>query len=182
VARFAGQGYVALAVDLYRGKVTSDPSEAHELMRGLPDDRAMADMKAGFDWLAARPDVDAQHIGIVGWCFGGGKALAFAVAEPRLAAAAVNYGMLVTDPAKIDAIHASLLGNFAGQDRGIDPKDVQVFADALKKDHKDADIKVYDGAKHAFMNPNAKEAYDAASAQDAWGRIDAFFGKKLEGR
>lgn len=179
VARFASQGYVALAVDLYRGKVTSDPGEAHELMRGMPEDRATSDMKAGFDWLAARPDVDPQRIGIIGWCMGGGYALAFAVAEPRLKAAVVNYGRLVTDPAKVDAIHAALLGNFAGLDRGIEPKDVQAFADTLKKDHKDADIKVYDGAKHAFMNPNAKDSYDDAAAKDAWTRIDGFFSHKL---
>lgn len=178
VARFASQGYVALAVDLYRGKSAHDPGEAHELMRGLPEDRALGDMKAAFDWLSARSDVDAKHIGIVGWCMGGGYALAFAVAEPRLAAAAVNYGRLVTDPAKIDAIHAALLGNFAGLDRGIDPKDVQRFADALKSDRKEADVKIYDGAKHAFMNPNS-DSYDAAAAKDAWARIDAWFGQKL---
>jgi carboxymethylenebutenolidase len=181
VARFASQGYVALAVDLYRGKVASDPGEAHELMRGMPEDRAMGDMKAGFDWLAARPDVDAQRIGIIGWCMGGGYALAFAVAEPRLKAAVVNYGKLVTDPAKIESIRAALLGNFAGLDRGIDPKDVQAFADTLKKDHKDADIKVYDGAKHAFMNPNSKEGYNEDAAKDAWSRVDAFLAQKLKG-
>jgi carboxymethylenebutenolidase len=168
-------------VDLYRGKVASDPGEAHELMRGLPEDRAMGDMKAGFDWLAARPDVDAQRIGIIGWCMGGGYALAFAVAEPRLKAAVVNYGRLVTDPQKVDAIHAALLGNFAGLDRGIQPTDVQAFAETLRKDHKDADIKVYDGAKHAFMNPDSKESYDEAAAKDAWARIDAFLTQKLKG-
>ncbi len=182
VARFASQGYVALAVDLYRGKSTSDPGEAHELMRGLPEDRAMSDMKAGFAWLAARPDVDPQRIGIVGWCMGGGYALAFAVAEPRLAAAAINYGKLVSDPAKVGAIHAAVLGNFAGLDRGIDPKDVQAFADTLKKSHANADIKVYDGAKHAFMNPNNKEGYDEAAAKDAWTRIDAWFARQLAAR
>jgi carboxymethylenebutenolidase len=182
VARFASQGYVAVAVDLYRGKSTSDPGEAHELMRGLPEDRAMTDMKAGFDWLVARPDVDAQRIGVVGWCMGGGYALAFAVAEPRLAAAAINYGRLVTDPAKVNAINAAVLGNFAGLDRGIEPKDVQAFADSLKKDHKDADIKVYDGAKHGFMNPNNKDGYDGAAAKDAWARIDAWFAQKLAAR
>jgi carboxymethylenebutenolidase len=179
VARFAGKGYVALAVDLYRGKVASDPGEAHELMRGLTDERATGDMKAGFDWLAARPDVDPQRIGIIGWCMGGGYALSFTVAEPRLKAAVVNYGKLVTDPAKIDTIHAALLGNFAGLDRGIDPKDVQAFADALKKHQKDADIKVYEGARHAFMNPNSKDGYNEAAAQDAWARIDAWFATKL---
>jgi carboxymethylenebutenolidase len=76
-------------------------------------------------------------------------------------------------------VHAAVLGNFAGLDRGIDPKDVQAFGDALKKDHKDADIKVYDGAKHAFMNPNSKDGYNEAAAKDAWGRIDAWFAQKL---
>jgi carboxymethylenebutenolidase len=181
VARFAGQGYVALAVDLYRGRATSDPGEAHELSRGLPEDRAMEDMKAGFDFLAARADVDPARIGIVGWCMGGGYALAFAVAEPRLRAAVVNYGRLVTAAPKIEAIHAALLGNFAGQDRGIAPADVRAFAEALKADHKDADVKLFDGAKHAFMNPNNKDAYDAVAANEAWARIDAFFARTLKG-
>jgi carboxymethylenebutenolidase len=180
-ARFASQGYVALAVDLYRGKVAADSEEAHELMRGLPEDRAMDDMKAAFQWLAARPDVDPQRIGIVGWCMGGGYALAFAVAEPRLRAAVVNYGKLVTAPEKIHAIHAALLGNFAGQDRGIAPDDVRAFADRLKTEHKDVDIKIYDGAKHAFMNPNNKDGYDEGAAKDAWARIDAFFARTLGG-
>jgi carboxymethylenebutenolidase len=179
VARFASHGYVALAVDLYRGKATSDPGEAHELMRGLSEDRAMDDMKSAFDWLAARPEVDASRIGIIGWCMGGGYALAFAVAEPRLRAAVVNYGRLVSSPPKIAAIHAALMGNFAGDDRGIAPADVRAFADALRADHKDADIKIYPGAKHAFMNPNNKDGYDAAAANDAWARIDRWFATKL---
>jgi carboxymethylenebutenolidase len=181
VARFASHGYLALAVDLYRGHATHDPGEAHELMRGLPEDRAMEDMKSAFDWLAARPDVDAQRIGVIGWCMGGGYALALAVAEPRVRAAVVNYGRLVTAPQKIEAIHAALLGNFAGQDRGIPPADVTAFAQTLKADHKDADIKIYDGAKHAFMNPNNKDGYDPAATQDAWSRIDAFLAGKLGG-
>jgi carboxymethylenebutenolidase len=182
VTRFASQGYVALAVDLYRGKVATDPGEAHELMRGLPEDRALDDMKAAFELLATRPDVDPQRIGIVGWCMGGGYALAFAVAEPRLRAAVVNYGKLVTSAEKLHAIQAALLGNFAGLDRGIAPEDVRAFTDQLKADRKEADIKVYDGAKHAFMNPNNKDGYDEAAARDAWSRIDAFLAHTLATR
>jgi carboxymethylenebutenolidase len=179
VARFADQGYVAFAVDLYRGKSTSDRAEAHELMRGLPDDRALDDMKAAFDGLAARPDVDPARIGIVGWCMGGGYALALAVAEPRLRAAVINYGKLVTAPERVHAIQAAVLGNFAGLDRGITPEDVRAFADKLKADQKDADIKIYDGAKHAFMNPGSSDGYDGAAASDAWARIDAFLKRTL---
>jgi carboxymethylenebutenolidase len=181
VARFVARGHVALAVDLYRGKVAHDPGEAHELSRGLPEDRAMEDMKAAYELLAARPDVDPQRIGVIGWCMGGGYALAFALAEPRLRAAVVNYGKLVTAPEKLGALHAALLGNFAGADRGIAPDDVRVFSDRLKAAHKDADVKIYEGAKHAFMNPNNKEGYDEAAAKDAWARIDAFLARTLGG-
>ncbi len=176
---FAASGYAALAVDLYRGRSTGSPDEAHELMRGLPEDRAMADMQAAFDWLASRPDVDPARIGVVGWCMGGGYALAFAAAQPKLRAAAVNYGRLITAPEKIAAIHAALLGNFAGQDRGIAPADVRTFTAQLKTTNPDVDVKIYEPDGHAFMNPGNAKGFDEGAAKDAWARIDAFFGRTL---
>src|SRR5207248_3255709 len=89
----AKEGYAALAVDLYRGKATDSQEEAHQLMMGLPEERAMADIKAAFDFLAARPDVDKKSIGVIGWCMGGKWALKTAVVEPRTAAAVAYYGM-----------------------------------------------------------------------------------------
>jgi carboxymethylenebutenolidase len=178
--RFAKQGYVALAVDLYRGKATSDPEVAHELMRGLPEDRAISDLKSGFAFLAARSDVDPARIGVIGWCMGGGYSLGLALAEPRVAATVMNYGRLVTDPATIAKIDAPLLGNFGALDRGIPPADVEAFDAALKKAGKSSDIKIYDGAGHGFMNPNNKDGYVAGAADDAWGRIDSFFAKRLK--
>src|SRR5215469_16564348 len=77
--KFADQGYVALAVDLYRGKTASTPDDAHILMRGLPDDRGMRDLEAGFAYLASRPDVEPNKIGSVGWCMGGGWSLKLAI-------------------------------------------------------------------------------------------------------
>jgi carboxymethylenebutenolidase len=177
--RFAKQGYVALAVDLYRGRSASTPDEAHELMRALPEDRAVADLKAAFQYLASRPDVDAKHIGAIGWCMGGGYSLALATNEPRLAADVINYGRLVTDPATLAKIHAPILGNFGSKDRGIPVTDVQAFEAALKKLGKEVDIKIYPDAGHAFMNPNNKDGYRAADAADAQQRIDRFFAAKL---
>jgi carboxymethylenebutenolidase len=177
--RFANKGYVALAVDLYRGKVASSPDEAHELSRGLPEDRAVADLEAGFGVLAARTDVDPARIGSIGWCMGGGYSLELATHEPKLRAAVINYGRLVTSPEKMDAIKASLLGNFGGADRGIAPADVRAFEAQMKERKKDVDIKIYEGAGHAFMNPNNKSGYVAADANDAWSRIDTFFSQKL---
>jgi carboxymethylenebutenolidase len=177
--RFAQQGYVALAVDLYRGKSTKSMEEAHELSRGLPEDRAMADLKAGIDYLASRADVDPQRIGVIGWCLGGGYALALATNDPRPKATVVNYGHLITDSKAITKIQGQILGNFGGADRGIPAEDVKKFGAELTKYGKLGDIKIYDGAGHAFMNPNNTQGYNAAAANDAWGRIDRFFDRNL---
>jgi carboxymethylenebutenolidase len=171
--RFAQQGYVTLAVDLYRGKATDDAQEAHELMRGLPEDRAIADLKAGFDYLASRPDVDPARIGVIGWCMGGGYALGFATAEPRLKAAVMNYGRLITDQNTLAKIQPRLLGNFGADDRGIPAADVKAFGEALTKAGKLADIKIYNGVGHGFMSE------DSEATRDAWRRIDGFFADTL---
>lgn len=178
-ARFAQQGYVALAVDLYRGKVTSSMEEAHELSRGLPEDRAIGDLKAAVDYLASREDVDPKRIGVIGWCLGGGYALGLATQEPRLAATVINYGRLITDHSTLAKINAPILGNFGDQDRGIPVDDVKKFGATLTAAGKLGDIKIHEGAGHAFMNPNNKQGYNAAAAQDAQARIDRFFDRTL---
>jgi carboxymethylenebutenolidase len=178
--RFAAKGYVAFAPDLYRGKVGKDANEAHELMRGLPHDRAMADLSSAFKYLATRKDVDASRIGVIGWCMGGGYALDFALAEPRIAATVINYGHLVADPAAVKPLTSPILGNFGAADLGIPPKDVEAFEKALNAAGKRSDIKIYPGAGHAFMNPNNAQGYVKAAAEDAWKRIDAFLAKTLK--
>ena len=177
--RFASRGYVALAPDLYRGRTAKSADEAHELMRGMPEDRAMADLEAAVDYLAARPDVDPSRIGVIGWCMGGGYALKLATVDRRLRATAVNYGSVITDTGAIARINSQILGSFGGADRGIPAADVKKFGAALTQYGKLADIKIYDGAGHAFMNPNNEQGYDAAAAQDAWRRIDGFFERLL---
>src|SRR5438105_3436135 len=177
--RYAKEGYVALAPDLYRGKIATTPDEAHEMMRGLPQDRAMADLKAAFRYLAERKDVDATRIGVIGWCMGGGYALDLTLAEPKTAATVINYGHLMADPATVAKIHSPILGNFGAEDRGIPPADVKAFESALKKDNKSADIKIYEGAGHGFMNPNNKDGYVKSAADDAQTRIDKFLRESL---
>jgi carboxymethylenebutenolidase len=178
--KFAQQGYVALAVDLYRGKVAADPGEAHELMRGMPQDRAVSDLIAAFDYLAARPDVNKAKIGSVGWCMGGGLSLELAVHEPKLAACVVNYGAMPTDARDIQKIQAPVLGNFGAEDRGIPPDAVHAFERAMKRAGKMIDVKIYDGAGHAFENPNNAQGYRQDAALDAWARMLGFFSKTLK--
>jgi carboxymethylenebutenolidase len=178
--KFADQGYVALAVDLYRGKVATDPEEAHELMRGLPQDLAISDLQGAFAYLATRTDVDRTRIGVVGWCMGGGLALQLAIHQPRLAACVVNYGALPTDPNDLQQIYAPVLGNFGGQDRGITPSDVQDFEKTMKGMNRRVDVKIYDDAGHAFENPTNKNGYREQDAQDAWARTVAFLNKYMK--
>ena len=177
--KYAAQGYVALAVDLYRGKVATNPDDAHILMRGLPDDRGMRDLEAAFTYLSTRPDVNAAKIGSVGWCMGGSWSIKLAVDQPKLAACAVNYGWLPSEPALIAKIKAPVLGNFGADDQGIPAKDVKAFESAMKAGGKATDIKVYDGAGHAFENPNNKQGYRPEAAADAAQRMSAFFQKYL---
>ena len=177
---FAKQGYVALAVDLYRGKVASDPDVAHQLMRGLPDDRALRDMKAAVAYLRARPDVEVSKIGAVGWCMGGGLALDLAVAEPTLAGAVIYYGHLMTEPATIAGLKVPLLGNFGGQDQGIPAASVREFEAMAKKDGKSVDFKIYLDAGHAFASSKDPKVYRTEDARDADARTDAFVAKVLQ--
>jgi carboxymethylenebutenolidase len=178
--RFAEQGYVALGVDLYRGKVAKDQDEAHELMRGLPDDRGLRDLEAAYAYLASRPDVNDEKIGSVGWCMGGSWSIKLAVDQPKLAACVVNYGWLPSEAANIQKIKAPVLGNFGGDDKGITVESVRAFESAMKGLGKTADIKIYAGAGHAFENPNNKDGYRPEDAADSWKRMTEFFKKNLQ--
>jgi carboxymethylenebutenolidase len=177
--KLADQGYIALAPDLYRGQVTSDPEVAHELMRGLPADRAVSELKAAFAYLAARKDVDRGHIGSIGWCMGGGFSLQLAIHEPHLSACVVNYGALPTDPNDIQQIYAPVLGSFGADDRGITPADVADFEKTMRGMNRRAYVKVYDGAGHGFENSTNTAAFRPDAAADAWARTLDFLNKAL---
>jgi carboxymethylenebutenolidase len=178
----AKEGYAALAVDLYRGKVTSKQEEAHQLMMGLPPERAMRDLKGAHAFLQSRADVKKDRIGAIGWCMGGRYSLALAVDEPTLAAAVAYYGAPPTDDAAIAKIKAPVLGNFGAEDKGPSPEQVKAFEAAMKKAGGTVDVKIYPGAGHAFANVNNPwKGYKEDAARDAWARTVAFLAKHLKG-
>jgi len=179
-SKLADQGYVTLAVDLYRGKVATTPDEAHQIMRGVPEDRAKRDLHAAVEFLKSQSNVRKDRIGAIGWCMGGGYALDVALQEPDLAALVINYGHLATDPEALKKISSPILGIFGGQDRGITPDDVHKFEQQLKQLGKKIEIKIYDDAGHAFENPNNKEGYRAADAAEAWKRTVDFLAMTLK--
>ena len=179
-SKLADQGYVTLAVDLYRGKVATTPDEAHEIMRGVPEDRAQRDLHAAVEFLKAQTNVNKERIGAIGWCMGGGYALDVALLEPSLRADVINYGHLATDPGSIAKIHAAVLGIFGGQDKGISVDDVKKFEQALKQQGNKVEIVVYPDAGHAFENPNNKTGYRPEDAADAWKRTVNFLASTLK--
>ncbi len=179
-SKLSDQGYVTLAIDLYRGKVATTPDEAHEIMRGVPEDRAKRDLHAAFEFLASQSNVKKDRIGSIGWCMGGGYSLDVALQEPTLAADVINYGHLATDPDALKKINAPILGLFGAQDRGITPDDVHKFEQQMKQLGKKIDVKIYDDAGHAFENPNNKTGYRAEDAADVWKRTVDFLAATLK--
>jgi carboxymethylenebutenolidase len=140
----------------------------------------MRDLKAALAFLRARPNVDKDDLGVVGWCMGGRYALALATEDPQLAAVVAYYGAPPTEAEAIARIKAPVLGNFGGEDKGPSPEQVKAFEEAMKKAGKTADIKIYPGAGHAFANENNPwKGYREEAAKDAWARTLAFFGKHL---
>jgi len=177
--RIAGSGYAALAIDLYRGHVAASSEEAHELSRGVPEDRAARDLKAAVAFLRSQPHVDAARIGTVGWCMGGGYSLQTAVLVPDLAACVICYGRLVSEDSTIVSIGAPVFGIFGADDRGIPKADVAAFQTQARKLGKQVTMEVYEGVGHAFMNPNNAAGYQEAAAHRAWEAILKFLDTTL---
>ena len=176
---FANKGYAALAIDLYRGKSTKNSDEAHELMRGLSSDRVAQDLRAAYSFLQNNPKIDKNRIGVIGWCMGGGYALQATTILPKLKAAVMNYGSLISDPANIKKVGCPLLGIFGETDRGIPVMDVQNFEKTLKEARKESKIIIYRNVGHAFMNPNNKDGYNRDITEKAWRETFAFLEKHL---
>ena len=179
-SKLADQGYVALAIDLYRGKVATTPDEAHEIMRGVPQDRATRDLLAASSYLRLQKNVDPSRVGSIGWCMGGGYSLDLALNDPKLKVAIINYGHLATDDASLKKINAAILGVFGGQDKGIPVADVNKFESQLKALGKTAEIHIFPDAGHAFENPNNKQGYRAEDAAQAWKFTVDFLTKYLK--
>jgi carboxymethylenebutenolidase len=177
--RIADMGYAVLAVDLYHGKTAGDSSLAHELMRGLPDDRVYKELKQAYLFLRSQPQVSG-NIAILGWCMGGGFALEAALRNSELRGAIMAYGKVITDPARIATLEVPLLGIFGADDRGIDVADIKKLESALVARQKVAKFKVYPKVGHAFMNENNKSGYEPTSAKLAWIEIENFLKTSLQ--
>lgn len=178
--QLAGEGYVALAVDVYGGQVATEPEAARALMdHAMKDGDALRqNLRQAHQYL--KEQVKATRIGTIGWCFGGGLSLREALLVPdQIDAAVVYYGHVSGDPKELEPLKAPLLGLFGGADQGIPVEDVRKFEATLKSLGKNAEIHIYDGAGHAFANPSGTN-YKADAAADAWKRSLAFLAAHLK--
>lgn len=178
---FAAHGYVALAADVYQGRTGADRDENMALVqeaRANPD-RLIANLDAAQRYLRERPDVSGK-VGVMGWCFGGGVALSYALGGEQHEATAIFYGSLVEDPAELARLSHPVYGTFAEMDQGIPPEQVDRFAAVLDSLGIDNDIHIYDAVNHGFwlrvdQDPTVREG----PATDAWSRLIAFLGRVL---
>jgi carboxymethylenebutenolidase len=178
--QLAGQGYVALAVDLYGGQVAETPEAARALLERAMADRDAMGQNLRLAHAYLRDQVKATRVGTIGWCFGGGVSLrAGLLLADHLDAVVIYYGHVGSDPSELRALQAPVLGMFGGADQGIPLESVRAFESTLRELGKSVEIHVYENAGHAFANPSGK-AYDATAAADAWQKSLAFLARHLK--
>ena len=172
--RLAGEGFVALAVDLYDGESAATPKDAMRLMQTLNAgaDRANENLRQANRYLT--DSQSAPRTGSVGWCLGGRWSLRAGLLMPdELDAVVIYYGSLTTDETELATLQMPILGNFADDDPIIPVEQVEAFASTLKRLGKDVDVKIYPNTKHAFSNPSGM-AYQPEAAEHAWTRTLSF--------
>ena len=176
--RFAEQGFVALAPDLYHGKIVAEPNDAQKAAMELDRERASKDISGAAAYLKAQPYVVPKNIGIIGFCMGGGLALNVGAHDPNVGAIAAFYGGGAPGADAFANSHAAILNIVGERDtRVLDT--IQALDQGLKRYTMPHELVVYPGGQHAFFNDTRKEVYKADAAQDAWKRALDWFHKYL---
>jgi carboxymethylenebutenolidase len=176
--RFAAEGFVALAPDMYHGKSAKSPDEAGKLMMALRIDEAERDLSAAVDYLETQDSTTSKKVGIVGFCMGGALALYTATKNSKIGACVVFYGIHPKVKPDLPNLQAPVLGNYAENDRSVPPAVVHDLEKQLRDLGKQVDMKIYD-ADHAFFNDTRPEVYNAEASADAWQRTIAFLRENL---
>ena len=171
----AKHGYLALAIDLYKGKVATDPKQAGELMGKL--DEAWGDKveEAAVEWLKTEGKV--AKVATIGWCMGGGQSLRASLHDAKdVWATVIYYGMPVSDAAELKKLQGPVLGIWAKKDGWITTDKVEAFDKALTEAGIAHEFHAYD-ADHAFANPSNGPKYNGKDAKDAWKKTLSFLDK-----
>jgi carboxymethylenebutenolidase len=178
---FADVGYVALAADLYQGQTGTSRAENLALMqttRSNPE-RIIQNLNAALAAISEQPGVNSQ-VATIGWCFGGGIALSFALGGDHHAGTAIFYGQLLDDPERLGHLNHEVYGTFAGLDRGPSVDQVNAFVKALRDAGIPNDIHIYDEVQHGFwLHVDRDPARNRGPAEHAWHRLLAYLDRVL---
>ncbi len=180
--RYAAEGYVAIAPDLYSRlghALTDDPAEAGKLMNALKQEDGLKDLNATVTYIKSVPEVDRTRIGVTGFCMGGSYALLLPCVNADIKASVPFYGQVPNPDRPLQKLSAPVLYFYGEDDGWITKADVKRLAEAFKKHGKVGEIKTYPGAPHAFFRDNDPSVYRPEAAKDAWARTKAFFKKHL---
>ena len=177
--RFAAEGYVALAPDLYHGESTTSPDDAGKLMMALNIGETEKDLKGAVDHLLSLDECTSSKVGTVGFCMGGQLSLFAGCASPgKIGACVMYYGIHPDVHPDLAALEAPFLGFFAKQDGFVTPDVANQLDAALKAAGKHSEIHIYD-ADHAFFNDTRSDVYNEAHAQDTWKRTLELYAANL---
>ena len=178
--RFADEGFVALAPDLYHGKTTKSPDEAGKLMMALRIDEAEKDLSGAVKYLMDHDATTGDKAGVVGFCMGGALSLYAATKNANVGACVVFYGIHPNVKPDLPNLNAPVLGLYAERDGFATPDSVHKLERQLKALGKQVETIIYPDADHAFFNDTRPEVYDAEASADAWRRTIEFFRKHLK--
>ena len=179
VDRFAADGFVAIAPDLYHGHTTKSPDDAGKMLMELDIERAHKEIAGAADYILSRPECTSQKFGVVGFCMGGALAQYEATLNPKVGAAVSFYGGFKKVPLDWPNLNAPLLLIFGENDKGVPASQGIELQKQLREMGKDVDVAVYASADHAFFNDTRSEVYNAEAAADAWRRTIELFRRSL---
>lgn len=178
--RFAAEGYIALAPDLYRGEVALEPDDARRLAMELELDQALVDIQGAVNYLIALDNVAPKKAGVIGFCMGGRLTMLMSYRGTDVGAAVSFYGGgLEPSDDDLRAISVPLLGIYGEKDQGIPLDRIHAWDRKLDEFDKVHEIHIYDGAEHAFFN-NERPAYHPEAAADSWERTKAWLARYLK--
>jgi carboxymethylenebutenolidase len=178
--RFAREGFVALAPDLYHGETTDQPSEAEQKMMAMNMDEAEKEMRGAVEYVAAHPKCNGQ-VGAVGFCLGGGLSVWAATVNPKVGAVSTFYYVMPHGKPDFSQLDAPVLGHFGTADDFISVDDAKQLEQEIREGSgTEVEFVFYEGAGHAFFGDhNRLGTYDEGHARNAWQRTVDFFKEHL---
>ena len=180
VDRFAAEGFVAIAPDLYHGRTTKSPDDAGKMLMELDVERAQKEIAGAAGYLLQRPECTSSKAGVVGFCMGGALAQYAGTKSPDKFGAVVSfYGGFKKVESRWEDLAGPILLVYAENDKGVPAEQGRLLEQKLLALGKDVELVVYPGADHAFFNDTRPEVHNPTAAADAWRRTLALFRRAL---